>query len=310
MRRSVSLPLQQDGSAGLDVPSTVPELLDLLSGVLSAAAAFLVTFVAVYLIGTRVLVPLVKRALDTRGFNESIQSLADSVVGAIVLFGAVAVAFTVAGFGSVLAAAATIGGALALAVGIAAQGLVGNFVAGIFILKDRPFEIGDWIEQGDLAGRVEDIDLRVTTLRTFDNEKVTVPNSELADNAVTNPVAYDKLRQRFVFGIGYDDDIDRAEAVILDEAAAIDAIMEDPAPDVRVTELADSYVGLQTRFWVEDPSRADVVEVQSDLVRAVKDRCDAEAIEMPFPYRELVGGIDVDLADVQQSTQEQAATDD
>jgi len=116
---------------------------------------------------------------------------------------AVAVAFTVAGFGSVIAAFSVFAGAIALAVGFAMQDLLANFVAGVFILKDRPFEVGDWIEWVDGEGRVEEIDLRVTRVRTFDNELVTVPNGTLANDAVTNPVAYDKLRQAIVFGIGY-----------------------------------------------------------------------------------------------------------
>lgn len=167
-----------------------------------------------------------------------------------------------------------------------------NFAAGIFILKDRPFEVGDWIEWNEMAGSVEDIDLRVTTVRTFDNEQITVPNIDLTTNAVTNPVAYDTLRQTVVFGIGYDD-IDHAKAAILDEADASEPILADPAPDVRVTELGDSAVGLQTRFWIADPSRADFVRIRSDLVQAVKERFDADGIDMPYPYRHLTGTVDL-----------------
>ncbi|WP_368409318.1 mechanosensitive ion channel family protein [Halomarina litorea] len=282
----------------------------MLSGVIEGAAKFIVAFIAVYLLGKLVLAPLARRALKARGFNESIRGLADSVVSVVVLFAAVAIAFTVAGFGTFLAAFATLGGALALAVGFAAQDLMGNFVAGVFILKDRPFEVGDWIEKGDLVGRVQDIDLRVTTLKTFDNEKITVPNSELANNAVKNPVAYDKLRQKFVFGIGYDDDIDAAKEVILEEARNLDTIMDNPEPAVRVTELADSYVGLQSRFWIDDPSRADFMKVRSDFIQSVKERCDAETIEMPYPYRELVGGLGVDVEGELQTTESQATTAD
>jgi small-conductance mechanosensitive channel len=245
-----------------------------------------------------------------REFNESVRSLAGSVVGAIVVFLAVAVAFALAGVGNFLAAFAALGGALALALGFTAQDLFGNFVAGIFILKDRPFEIGDWIEWEDRSGRVEDIDLRVTRVRTFDNERITVPNGELANNAVKNPVTYDWLRQKFVFGIGYDDDIDHAKEVILDEADRIPGILDDPAPDVRVTELGDSAVGLQTRFWIDNPSRADFVAVRSNLVQSVKERCDAEAIDMPYPYWKLVGGLDVDVNGELATRDQQASADD
>ncbi|MFD1513681.1 mechanosensitive ion channel family protein [Halomarina rubra] len=277
------------------IPQDFEGLLEAYPGVLAAVATFVVAFVVVYLLGRLIAVPLVKRAMKARGYNETIRSLADGVLGALALFAALAIALTLAGFGAFLAAFATLGGALALAVGFAAQDLMSNFVAGIFILKDKPFEVGDWIEQDDVVGRVVDIDLRVTTVKTFDNEKITVPNSELANNPLKNPVAYDTLRQKFVFGIGYEDDIDHAKRVILDEASKQDEILSDPAPDVRVTELADSYVGLQTRFWMGNPSRSGFTAIRSDFVQAVKERCDAEGIDMPYPYVEVVGGLDVDL---------------
>ncbi|MFW5940081.1 MAG: mechanosensitive ion channel family protein, partial [Halolamina sp.] len=194
---------------------------------------------------------------------------------------------------SFLTAAATLSGALALAVGFAAQDLVGNFVAGVFIIKDKPFEVGDWIEWNDMSGRVEEIDLRVSTVRTFDNERITVPNGDLANNAITNPVAYEKLRQKFVFGVGYDDDIGLAREAIVEELRAVDGVLTDPAPDTRVTELGDSAVGIQARFWIDDPDRGDYVAVRSEAVQQVKERFDAEGIEMPYVHRQLVGEIDV-----------------
>ncbi|TKX77360.1 mechanosensitive ion channel family protein, partial [Halorubrum sp. SD626R] len=171
--------------------------------------------------------------------------------------------------------------------------LIGNFVAGVFILKDKPFEVGDWIEWNGNAGRVEDIDLRVSRVRTFDNERVTVPNGDLANNAVTNPVAYETLRQKFVFGIGYDDDIDEATDIIVDEAAEHDEILDDPAPSVRLTELGDSAVGLQARIWIADPDRGDFVRVRSEYVTAVKEAFDDAGIDMPYVHRQLTGSVEV-----------------
>ncbi|MFB6125842.1 MAG: mechanosensitive ion channel family protein [Halolamina sp.] len=265
-----------------------------LESVVVAAIKFAVGFVAVYLLGRVAFVPLVSRALDTRGFGATVKSLGESVAGAIALFAAVAVAFTVAGFGSFLGAFATLGGALALAAGFAAQELLGNFVAGVFILKDEPFAVGDWIEWDGNAGIVEDIDLRVTRVRTFDNERITVPNGDLANNAVKNPVAYDRLRQKFVFGIGYDDDVAQARQAIVETVADVDDVLDDPAPDTRVTELGDSAVGIQARFWIDDPDRGDYVAARSDVVQAVKERLDADGIDIPYVYRQLTGSIEVE----------------
>ncbi|MFD1688661.1 mechanosensitive ion channel family protein [Halolamina salifodinae] len=264
-----------------------------LSALAGRALAFVAGFLVTLVIGRVVLIPLVLRVLTARGFTEALRSLTKSVANALVLFAAVAVAFMAAGYPSFLTAAATLSGALALALGFAAQDLVGNFVAGVFIIKDEPFQVGDWIEWNDISGRVENIDLRVSTVRTFDNEQITVPNGELANNAITNPVAYEKLRQKFVFGIGYDDDIDLAREAIIEEISAVDGVLTDPAPDTRVSELGDSAVGIQARFWIDDPDRGDYVAVRSSAVQAVKERFDAEGIDMPYVYRQLVGEIDV-----------------
>jgi small-conductance mechanosensitive channel len=263
------------------------------SGYVNNLVAFVVAFVVTYLLGKYVLVPVVGRILDHRGFDPTVRSLFESVLGAVVVFAALAIAFAAAGLPSFLTAAATLGGALALAVGFAAQDLIGNFVAGVFILKDRPFEVGDWIEWSGNAGRVEDIDLRVSRVRTFDNELVTVPNGDLANNAVTNPVAYDTLRQKFVFGIGYGDDIDEATDILVEEAEAHEEILDDPAPSVRLTELGDSAVGLQSRFWISDPDRSDFVRVRSEYVQSVKEQFDEAGIDMPYVHRQLTGEVEL-----------------
>ncbi|QKY20253.1 mechanosensitive ion channel family protein [Halolamina sp. CBA1230] len=264
-----------------------------LSMLAGKAVAFVAGLLVTLLIGRVVLIPLLLRVLKARGFTEALRGLTKSVANVLVLFAAVAVAFMAAGFPSFLTAAATLSGALALAIGFAAQDLVGNFVAGVFIIKDKPFEVGDWIEWNDMSGRVEEIDLRVSTVRTFDNERITVPNGDLANNAITNPVAYERLRQKFVFGIGYDDDIDLAREAIIEEISSVDGVLTEPAPDTRVTELGDSAVGIQARFWIDDPDRGDYVAVRSSAVQAVKERFDDEGIDMPYVHRQLVGEVDV-----------------
>ncbi|WP_080503543.1 mechanosensitive ion channel family protein [Halococcus thailandensis] len=298
------IPLQQG------VPTSVGEFVsqygETLISVATTAVLFLVAFVFIYFVGRSVLVRLVRGALDARGYDPKVVNLGGTVARAIALFAALSLAATIAGFGTVLAAFATLLGALSLAVGFAAQDLLANFAAGIFILKDDPFGIGDWIEwpssNETKSGVVQDIGLRVTKLKTFDNELITVPNSELADNAVTNPVADDELRIPFTFGIGYEDDIEQAKEIIVEEAAAVDGLEGEPDPDVILTELADSYVGLTARAYITEPSRGKYVHTLSAWVQAVKERFDAEGIDMPYPYTELTGGIDVEnIAEVEQA---------
>jgi len=140
---------------------------------------------------------------------------------------------------------------------------------------------------------VEDIDLRVSRVRTFDNERITVPNGDLANNAVTNPVAYETLRQKFVFGIGYDDDIGLATDIIVEKAEAHGEILDDPAPSVRLVELGDSDVGLQARWWIDDPDRGDFVRVRSEYVTEVKEAFDEAGIDIPYVHRQLTGSVEV-----------------
>jgi small-conductance mechanosensitive channel len=263
------------------------------AAIATTALRFVAGFVAVLLLGKLVLIPGLRRIVRSRGFDEAVLSLGTNVLNAVVWVAAIAIGFAVAGYGSFLSAFAVFGGAIALAVGFAAQDLLGNFVAGVFILKDKPFEVGDWIEWGDNSGRVEEIDLRVSRVRTFDNELVTVPNGDLANNAVTNPVAYDTLRQKFVFGIGYDDDIETATDIIVEKAEAHEEILDDPGVSVRLVELGDSAVGLQSRWWIADPDRGDFVRVRSEYVTAVKEAFDDAGIDMPYVHRQLTGSVEV-----------------
>lgn len=272
--------------------SSVLELVDLV-GLGIALGKFLLAFVVIYLVGMYAFVPAVRRILGSKGFADTVKSLGTSVAGAVVWFGALAVAFTVAGYGAFLSAFSVFGGAVALAVGFAAQDLIGNFVAGVFILKDQPFEVGDWIQWEGNSGRVVDIDLRVSRVQTFDNELVTVPNGELANNAVTNPVANDTLRQKFVFGIGYDDDITEATDIIIEKAADHPEILDNPGASVRLVELGDSAVGLQSRFWIDQPNKGDYVRIRSEYVQSVKERFDQAGIDMPYVHRQLVGSVEV-----------------
>ncbi|MFC6769205.1 mechanosensitive ion channel family protein [Natrinema soli] len=266
------------------------------AGMAEGAIRFVIALAAIWVIGRLVLVPLVKRALDRRELDEHAQNPLLLLTRFGIGFLAFAVAFGFAGFGNFLVSMAGIAAAGALAVGLAMQNVISNFVAGVFIYTDKPFRIGDWIEwdDGTYSGIVEDISLRVTRVRTFDNELLTVPNSALTEGVLKNPVEDDKLRLKFVFGIGYDDDIEQATEIIVDEAERHPDIMDDPEPSVRLTELGDSDVGLQSRIWISNPSRADFVRTRGEYVTAVKRRFDEEGIDIPYPVRTLEGGLDLE----------------
>ncbi|MDS0282873.1 mechanosensitive ion channel family protein [Haloarcula onubensis] len=279
----------------------VPAIRSILSGFLPAGVAdtiastivFVAAFAVVYVAGRAALMPLVDRSLASRNLDEHARKPLKKIASILLLFVAVAVAFGMAGFPNFLQSLATIGAAATLAIGFALQDVLKNFVAGVFIFTDKPFRIGDWIEWDGHSGVVEDISLRVTRVRTFDNELLTVPNSNLTDDVIKNPVAKDQLRLKYLFGIGYDDDIDEATDIIVEEAEAHADILEDPAPSVRLTELGDSSVGLQSRIWIDNPSRSDFVKTRAEYVKAVKERFDEAGIDIPYPNRTISGGLEM-----------------
>lgn len=278
----------------LQIPSTPGSAIASFGPLLIDIAVFLVVLFVVYWAANLLVLRMISGWVKKKGMDETIHDVAEKIAHVLVGFAALSVALTAAGFPSFLTAFATLGGAMALAIGFASQELLGNFVSGLFILKDKPFKKGDWISWSGGEGKVEEIDLRVTRIKTFDNELITVPNSDLANNAVKNPVAFERLRVKFLFGIGYDDDIDRATDIILEEAEDFDMIMEDPGPSVRLTELGDSSVGLQSRVWIDQPARSDFVKVKSEYVKAVKERFDEEGIDIPYPVRTIEGSLDIE----------------
>ncbi|SFS08797.1 Mechanosensitive ion channel [Halomicrobium zhouii] len=270
---------------------------DVVADPAASLLVFVVVLVTIYLVGKVAIIPVVNRFLSARNLDAHARRPITKLVNIAVIFVGIAVAFGLADYGDFLQSLATIAAAATLAIGFAMQDVLQNFVAGIFIYTDRPFRIGDWIEWDGHSGVVEDISLRVTRVRTFDNELLTVPNSQLTDGVIKNPVAKEQLRLKFDFGIGYDDDIDRATEIILEEADAHEGIMDDPAPSVRLVELGDSSVGLQSRIWIDNPSRSDFVKVRGEYVQSVKERFDAEDIDIPYPNRTIGGGIELSNVD-------------
>ncbi|TKX59623.1 mechanosensitive ion channel family protein [Halorubrum sp. SS7] len=253
---------------------------------------FVVSFLVLYLVGKSVLVRTTKQVLNQRDYSPAIVSLSSSIAGAIALFAAVAIAATVAGFPMILGAFATIFGALALGFAFAASDIVQNFVAGVFILKDKPFEIGDYIEWSGNGGIVREIDLRVSKLDTWDNEQLTVPNGDLANAVVKNVQANDTRRVTVDFGVDYGTDVDRARDILLDEAAKTDGVLADPEPAAPLTALGDSAVVFNLRVWI-DPAETGAGGVKHALTETVMRRFDEADIGFPYPHTELVGSLDV-----------------
>lgn len=252
---------------------------------LGDTGAQLVTFVAVagvtYVAARFVFEPLLSVLLETGGVEITLRRTVEQVVHVGVLLSGLYAALTLSGFSESVNITGPFLAAVTLAVGFAARDVVNNLVSGVFIIADPRFKIGDWIEWDDTTGVIDDITFRTTRVRTFDNEIVSVPNSELATSAVTNSVEENRLRITSEFWISYEDEVDVATRILREEAKALDEILDRPAPSAGVMEVNNSRVQLQSRIWIRDPSRKDFVRIRSVYLSRVKERFHGEDIRMP-----------------------------
>ncbi len=175
-------------------------------------------------------------------------------------------------------------GASALAVGLALQGSLANFAAGVLIILFRPFKVGDLVETAGVFGFIEEIQIFNTILRTRDNKTVIIPNANITGDNIINYSTKGILRVDMVFGIGYDDDLLKAKKILEELVQADDRILADPPPRVAVLELADSSVNFAVRPFVKV---ADYRNIYFDLTEQVKLRFDQAGVSIPFPQQDV-----------------------
>ncbi len=169
-------------------------------------------------------------------------------------------------------------------IGFALQDTLGNFAAGIMILMYRPFEIGHGVTAAGVTGKVEDISLVSTRFLTPDNQTIIVPNGKVWGGVITNITGNANRRVDMVFGIGYGDDIAKAEKILREIVENHPKTLKDPEPSINVSELADSSVNFNVRPWA---ATSDYWDVKYDILRTVKERFDAEGISIPYPQRDV-----------------------
>ena len=175
-------------------------------------------------------------------------------------------------------------GAAGFVVAFALQGTLSNFASGLLILAYRPFDVGDVIEAAGVSGSVDSVSLFSTHIRTFDNKLMIVPNNDIWGGTITNATASTTRRVDLVFGIGYDDDIDQAKTILAKAVADHALVLKDPAPNIRVNELADSSVNLICRPWTRTEH---YWSVYWDLMQTVKQEFDDAGVSIPFPQRDV-----------------------
>jgi small conductance mechanosensitive channel len=173
-------------------------------------------------------------------------------------------------------------GAIGLAIGLALQGSLANFAGGVLILIFKPYKVGDYIQVQGEAGTVRTVQIFNTVLNTPDNRRIIIPNGAISGGTITNFSAEETRRMDMIFGIGYDDDLEKVKNVLKDMVDADGRILPDPAPFIGVTELGDSSVNLVVRIWCK---REDYWDIHFDWQNNVKLRFEKENISIPYPHR-------------------------
>ena len=174
-----------------------------------------------------------------------------------------------------------------VAIGFAFKDIFQNLLSGILLLLSEPFRIGDQIISGNFEGTVEDIQIRATTIRTYDGRKVVIPNSQLYTSPMTVNTAYSQRRLEFDVGIGYENNIIDAQQVILSVLKAAPTVSKLAEPSVIATALADSSVVLRVRWFIDDGTQTNRVASINEVIILVKEALEKANISIPFPVTTL-----------------------
>jgi len=178
-------------------------------------------------------------------------------------------------------------GIAGIAIGFASQTSVSNIISGLFLISEKPFTVGDIVKVGDTKGTILSIDLLSVKLRTFDNQFIRIPNESLIKNQVTNITRFPIRRLDINVGVAYKENVGKVREVLLDIASKEPLCLDEPEPLVRFLNFGDSALEFLFAVWcVKD----DYLKLNTKMMQQIKERFDAENIEIPFPHRSLYTG--------------------
>jgi len=243
-------------------------------------SAVLIFFIGRWL--AHLIVDMVRKALAKTEMEDTLERFLCNILNAFLM--TVVIIATIGAMGVETTSLLAVLGAAGLAVGLALQGSLSNFASGVLIVAFRPYKVGDFIEGGGVSGSVDEVQIFTTVLKTPDNKKVIIPNSQIMNGIITNYSAHDTRRVDLVFGCSYGDDIDKVYKVLEEIIAAENRILKDPAPSIALNTLADSSVNFNVRPWV---NREDYWAVYNGLTEQVKRSFDAAGLNIPFPQQDV-----------------------
>ncbi|VAW10149.1 Potassium efflux system KefA protein / Small-conductance mechanosensitive channel [hydrothermal vent metagenome] len=238
--------------------------------------------ILIYIIGSWVikkLIGVVRKTMTRNDYDQSLQKfLLNLVSWGLKIFLIITVISTLGvettSFAAIIAAAG-------LAIGLALQGSLGNFAGGVLLIIFKPYKIGDLIEAQDTIGVVKEIEIFTTKLVTPDNKLAIIPNGAMANGNIVNYTAEGKIRVDTTIGVGYGEDIKRAKEVLLEVLTSNPKVLQDPAPSVNVSELADSSVNFAVRPFCKPE---DYWDVYFGTLEGCKLALDKAGIEIPYPH--------------------------
>ncbi len=242
--------------------------------------------IVVVLVGFRIIDAICNYSHDlliNKKIETSIVKFSDSLVK--VSLKGILIYTLLTNLGAQLTSFVAIFGAASFAIGMALQGSLSNFAAGVLILLLRPFRVGDYVEVNGMSGIVSSIQVFSTILKTHENKTVILPNGPIIASNIINYSDEDKIRVDVVFGVDYKTDLKLAKRVMKEETENHELILNDPSVFVGIGELGDSSINITVRFWVKPE---DSWGIHFDVIERVKDRFDKENIEIPYPHIQLL----------------------
>ena len=229
----------------------------------------------------RVLRNMLDRVLQSRGVDKEISILLGQLLyWSILIFGIITALqrfFDVSAFLAGL-------GILGFTIGFALQEIMQNFVAGMILLVQQPFDIGDFVRTSDYTGTISAINMRTTDIKTLDGRLVVIPNSSVLSNPIENFSRAKQLRVDLPIGVGYETDLDMAKEAILEALPEIKGYISDPAPSIIYHSFGESSIDMDIRFWIETAEN-NLFDAKDEAVIRTKRALDAKDINIPFPIR-------------------------
>jgi len=241
--------------------------------------------IVVYFVGSFIIkrvLSLVAKGLEKNKVEITLHSFLLSIIGT--LLKAILIIVIASMIGIETSSFIAILGAAGLAIGLALQGSLANFAGGVLILLFRPFKAGDAIKAQGFVGSVEEIQIFNTILKTFDNQRIIIPNALLSNGCVTNINVNGTRRVDMTFGIGYNDDIAKAKAILRSLLEADERVLKDQPIDIWVGEHGESSVNIFVRPW---SNAADYWGIYFDMMEKVKIEFDKAEISIPYPQRDV-----------------------